>query len=408
MTHRNHLGWRPLAFVGVALVAQAVPATALARPSITIKECAQATTLRATIDPKKPDAARKLKEVQRLMAICTQKAAADRGSDNPPPKKPPVSAIRRPPVNQSPAPVRPAPVRPNPPPARPAFPMPTVQQQPQQQQPQEHKVNILDLLGGLTKKKTPPPPAPAPARPAAPPAPRPAAAPAPAPAPAAPPAMTPVAFKPPAPPASTPDQRNVFGIQLGEALKLPACAPGVVNASDARAFTSTAKTKQRSVTASCAQSGPAVQTLAQRMAAAEGRPIPKGVEFALVRLSADRCPDWVSGSCTLSVALKSGVALGISFLTGENAEPEIVRLLSSKYNGSPSTHEPTACDVPAGPGVAAGRRMGNENGWRLADLDLSYDSVQGLNCGQGRVLVQTPELLDLFERAMSGDDQPKM
>jgi hypothetical protein len=65
-------------------------------------------------------------------------------------------------------------------------------------------------------------------------------------------------------------------------------------------------------------------------------------------------------------------------------------------------------DVPAGPGVAAGRRMGNENGWRLADLDLSYDSVQGLNCGQGRVLVQTPELLELFERAMSGDDQPKM
>jgi hypothetical protein len=213
---------------------------------------------------------------------------------------------------------------------------------------------------------------------------------------------------PPRPPASTPDQRNVFGIQLGEALKLPACAPGVVNASAARAFESTAKVKQRSVSASCLQTGAAVQTLAQRMSAAEGRPIPKGVEFALVRLSADRCPDWVSGSCTLSVALKAGVPLGIAFLTIEDGEREIVRLLTSKYNGAPSAREPSACDAPAGPGVAAARRMGNDNGWKLADLSLSYDSVQGLNCGQGRVMVQTPGLVELFEQAMSGDDQPKM
>jgi hypothetical protein len=222
--------------------------------------------------------------------------------------------------------------------------------------------------------------------------------------------VVPVAFTPPLPPplaASTSEQRNVFGVQLGEAMKLPACAPGVVNAFDTRAFESTAKTKQRSVTASCAQTGPAVQTLAQRMAAAEGRPIPKGVEFALVRLAADRCPDWLSGSCTLSVALKSGVPLGIAFLTAENAEPEIVRLLGSKYNGRPATREPSACDAPAGTSGAA-RRMGNDSGWKLADLELSYDSVQGLNCGQGRVLVQTPGLLELFERAMAGDDQPKM
>ena len=39
-----------------------------------------------------------------------------------------------------------------------------------------------------------------------------------------------------------------------------------------------------------------------------------------MRLSADRCPDWVSGSCTLSVALKSGVALGIAFLTIEDGK----------------------------------------------------------------------------------------
>jgi hypothetical protein len=406
--HSTISGYRRVA-VGAAVSCAAMlgAARAEARPSITIRECAAASTLRATIDPKKPDAARKAKEADRLMAICRQKAAEERGNPGPtaPPKRPQASAIR-PLVAPNPPPVRPAPMRPNPTPLRPPPP------QPNSPSVVEHKVNLLDLLGGLTRKRQPAP-APAMRRPAmAPGAPAPAAPPAPAPA-AAPapsaPAVVPVAFTPPAAPAgSTPEQRNVFGIQLGVAFQLPACAPGVVNASNPHAFESTAKTKQRTVEVSCAQTGPAVQSLAQRIADAEGKPIPKGVEFALVRLATDRCPDWLSGSCTLSVAVKSGVALGVAFLTVENSERDIVRALAGKYNGRPTSSEPTACDA-AGPAKApAERRLGNDNEWRLADLSLAYWSVQGLNCGQGRVMVQTSSLRALFERAMSGDDQPKM
>jgi hypothetical protein len=403
-----------LVLAGAAsLLVGVVPVTALARPSITIKECAQATTLRATIDPKKPDAAKKTKEVARLMKICSQKAAEDRGVGNPsaPPKK--AATVIHPPVQNQP--VRPAPVRPNPSPVRPVRPMMRSAPPPANSQQQtQRKVNVMDLLNGLVGKRTPAPAPPAPARAPAPAAapppvarrPAPAAA-APAPAAPAPAAVTPVAFtQPAAPPTSTAEQRNVFGIQLGEAFNFPPCAPGLVNASNPRAFESTAKAKQRSGAASCAQTGPAVQTLAQRMADAEGKPIPKGVEFALVRLGADRCPDWLSGSCTLSVALKSGVALGVAFLTIEDAERDIVRSLGSKYNGRPNASEPTACDAAAASGAA--RRMGSDHVWKLADLSLSYWSVQGLNCGQGRVMVQTSSLSELFAQAMTGDDQPKM
>jgi hypothetical protein len=214
-------------------------------------------------------------------------------------------------------------------------------------------------------------------------------------------------FTPPSPPASTPDQRNVFGIQLATVLSLPACLPGVVITSNPHAFDSTAKSKQRAVAASCVQAGPTVQKLAQRMADAEGKPIPQGVEFALVRLASDRCPDWLSGSCTLSVALKSGFVLGVAFLTVEDAESDIVRNLSRKYAGGPSLREPAACDAPASTEPAR-RRFGNDNTWKFADLSLSYWAVSGLSCGQGRVMVQTNALVELFARAMSGNDQPQM
>ena len=54
--------------------------------------------------------------------------------------------------------------------------------------------------------------------------------------------------------------------------------------------------------------------------------------------------------------------------------------------------------------------MGNDSTWQLADLSVSYWSVHGLNCGQGRVLVETHTMTGLFEQAMSADDasQPKM
>ena len=392
-----------------------LPSAANAVPSITIRECAQASTIKSTIDPKKKaDAARKQRQVDQLMAVCKAKAAAGASAAPPPQPKPQGGSninkvIRRRDRAQQPAPT---PVQPRPAP---------VQSQPAPQ-PRSKKLNIMDMLSGMRPSN--PPPQPRSTRPA--PRPRPAApAPAPAPAPAAPVQYVPVAapapapaapvapavYTPPPPPppaTATTEQRNVFGIQLGETLALPACAPGVVNATNPKSFESTAKAKQKSVTATCVQSGAAAQTLAQRMADMEGKPVPSGVQFSLVRLAADRCPDWLSGSCTLSVATKSGIALGVAFLTIEDAERDIVRNLGSKYGGRPAMRDAAACDVPGTAGAPATRRMGNDNGWKFADLNLSYWAVSGLNCGQGRVLVQTSTFVELAERAMAGDGQPTM
>ena len=425
MNDRTRAGWKRAALGGAVLaVVTTGVVTAQARPSFTIKECAEASTLNSTIDDKKPGAAEKHRRVEQLTAICKQKIAADRANPSPTPQaaKLPPSVVHRPVTNPNPPPVRPRPV--------PVAPAPQAMGQAPAPRPapappngQTHTVNVLDLMNGLLGKRrepaprpaaSAPAPAPAPQRPLRPTAPAPAApAAAPAPAPAAVPApsapVIPVGFTPPAMPAkSTAEQRNVFGIQLGEAFNMPACAPGVVNASNPHAFDSTAKTKQKGVAAGCVQAGPAVQTLAQRMADAEGKPIPQGVQFALVRLATDRCPDWLSGSCTLSVALKSGVALGVAFLTNEDAESDIVRHLASKYNGRPGSREPAACDAEAKAGAPATRRMGNDSSWKFADLSLSYWAVSGLNCGQGRVMVQTSTMVDLFARAMAGDDQPQM
>ena len=406
---RRSVGVRQWVLGGAALsFVVGVSGAAAARPTITIPECAQASTIRSTIDPKKKaDAARKRRQVDQLMAACRAKAAASpptptaqskpAGGNN-------VNKVIRRRERPTPTPVQPRPV---------------AVQQPAPPPPRQKKGNLFEQLGGILRtnsRPAPPPrtqPAPRP-RPAAP-APAaqapfvPAAAPAPAPAPAAP--IAPVVYTPPPPPppaTSTTEQRNVFGIQLGEALTLPACAPGVVNATNPKAFDSSAKTKQKSVTASCAQTGAAAQTLAQRMADMEGKPVPSGVQFSLVRLAADRCPDWLSGSCTLSVATKSGVALSVAFLTIEDAERDIVRNLGSKYGARPNTRDAAACDVPGAAGAPATRRMGNDNGWKFADLNLSYWAVSGLNCGQGRVLVQTSTFVELAERAMAGDGQPTM
>lgn len=387
----------------------ALPSAAEARPTITIPECAQASTIRSTIDPKKKaEAARKKRQADQLMAVCRAKAAEPSPTPQAQSKPRGGKVMRREPAPQ---PVRPTPT--------PVQPRPVPVQQPAPPPPRQKKVNIMDLLGGLRSNNPPPQPRPTRTprpRPAATPAPAPAPAPAPyvpaaapAPAPAAP--VAPAVFTPPPPPPpanSTTEQRNVFGIQLGEALTLPACAPGVVNPTNPKAFDSTAKTKQKSVTATCLQSGAAAQTLAQRMADMEGKPVPSGVQFALVRLAADRCPDWLSGSCTLSVATKSNIALAVAFLTIEDAERDIVRNLGSKYGGRPATRDAAACDAPGAAGAPATRRMGNDNGWKFADLNLSYWAVSGLNCGQGRVLVQTTTFVELAERAMAGDGQPTM
>lgn len=401
--------------------ASAAATTAQARPSFTIKECAEASTLRATIDPKKPDA-KKSREVERLMEICRRKAAAE--NSGPAPSAPALKPLVRrdppppPPPARTEAPPRPTP-RPFMPGATAPAPAPAPAQAPAGTQQRTLGLSDLaNLFSGKRRAAAPPaapPPAPpraamaprAAAAPAAPPAPAPAASPGPAPAAApAAPVTVPAALQ--QPPVSTLDQRNVFGITFGRALELPACAPNVINAKDPRAFESTSKVKHKPVTETCIQTGPSVQALAQRMADAEGKPIPQGIEFALVRLAADRCPNWVSGSCTLSVALHGPIPLGVALLTAENGESAVGHALSEKYGSSPGELEPAACDAPGPAGAQAPRRMGSDTTWKFRDLSVSYWSVGGLNCGQGRILVQSTAMTNLFARAMAGDDQPKM
>lgn len=413
MTSRKQVGVQQWVLGGAALAfVVGLSGAAAATPTIIIPECAQASTIKSTIDPKKKaDAARKRRQVEQLMATCRAKAAASPQAPTPQSKPSGGNSVNKVIRRREPAP---RPVQPNPAPVQPR----PVQAQQPAPPPRQRKLNIMDMLSGLRSNNPQPQPQ-RPVRPA--PRPRPAMAPAPAPAPAAPapfapapaPAapVAPVVFTPPAPPppaTSTTEQRNVFGIQLGETLALPACAPGVVNATNPKAFESTAKAKQKAATATCVQAGAAAQTLAQRIMDMEGKPVPTGMQFSLVRLPADRCPDWLSGSCTLSVASKSGIALGVAFLTIEDAERDIVRNLSQKYGGRPATRDAAACDLPGAAGAAATRRMGNDNAWKFADLNLSYWAVSGLNCGQGRVLVQTATFIELSERAMAGDSQPTM
>ena len=224
--------------VAIVGVASAHAARVAARPSITIPECASAYNLRATIDPKKPDP-KKQRQVERLLKLCQQKIDGDKvkggGQPRPAPSIVRQSVVHNARPRPQAAPPRPvsAPTNWNPPPKTPP--------PPRQQPAQSQQISVFDLLNRMRRPRAAAPAAPPPARPAPAPAAPAAAAPAAVPAQAAP--VVAARFVPP--PAASADQRNLFGIQLGESLALPACSPGVINVSNPHALDSNTKTKPR-------------------------------------------------------------------------------------------------------------------------------------------------------------------
>ena len=418
--------WRPVFYgLGVLAVVAGAAGGALAhpQPALTIPECAQASLVRSTIDPKKPDAKQKSQQAARLQQVCEVK------------------------MKQLAA--HPAPAHPAAPPPRPA---PTPKPQLQPASGSNHHSGAL--FGGFLKfqstSSSGPAPqpdrsqaprayagnppsygsaptgyaaAPAPAAygaasaPAAPPA---AAAPAPPAAPAA--AVAPGVAAPmfggttttPGPSGSatntkplTPEQLNVFGVELYQSLKLPACPTGVVDTSDARAYDDTSKKTPAAVSTTCVQAGAAAQPIAQRFAELDGVALPQKLKFSLVRLASDRCPSWVGGTCTLAVATQGGVVVGLSFFTRPGQERAVEQTITTKYGSAPSARDAATCDAEAA--GQSGSHDGMNRTWTLNDLTVRYRPRSGLTCAQGRVLVDGTPLTKLRDqRVATSAPEPKM
>jgi hypothetical protein len=414
MTKTRILHSRPL-FYGCGLLAAlalaAGGALAHPQPALTIPECARASLLRSTIDPKKPDAKQKAQQAAHLQQVCEAKMKQ----------------------------VAPRPA----PPTRTAAPRPPLPPKAPPQPPPRSNRRSRSLFGGLVKYETTSSPEPAPrvdrsqqtysgpapsygaaprqtsygpaAAPAAPPAaaapatPPPAAAPASPPAPAA--AVAPGATVPRFDPTTTtapsssptntapltPEQLNVFGVQLYQGLKLPACATGVIDTSDARAYDDTSPTSPAAVSATCAQTGAAAQPIAQRFADLDGVPVPQKLKFALVRLAPAHCPSWVGGSCTLAVATQGGIVVGLSFFTRPGQDRAVEQTITAKYGSAPSAREAARCEAPG----RAGKHEGLDRTWKLDDLTVRYRPLSGLTCEQGRVLVDGTPLSKLRDQQVA-------
>jgi hypothetical protein len=424
--------WRPLFYGcgGLALVAAAAGAAlAHPQPALTIPECAQASLVRSTIDPKKPDAKQKSQQAAHLQQACEAKMKQ--------------LAAHPAPTPQTAAPAHPAPA---PHAAAPSHPAPPPKAQPQQPTAPNHHSG--SLFGGFLKFQSTSSsgPAPHPDRSQAPSAysgPAPSYGPAPsgygaapaqtaygaaaapaAPAPSAPAApaaptgagaaapmfgraTTPAAGSSATNPAPlTPEQLNVFGVELYQTLKLPACATGSVDTSDARAYDDTTKKAPPTASATCVQADAAAQPIAQRFADLDGVAVPQKLKFSLVRLASERCPSWVGGTCTLGVATQGGVVIGVSFFTRPGQERAVEQTITSKYGSAPSARDAATCNEASG---QTGKHDGMNRTWSLNDLTVRYRPLSGLTCDQGRVLVDGTPLKKLRDqRVAASSSEPKM
>ncbi|HTQ08315.1 MAG TPA: hypothetical protein VMI54_30885 [Polyangiaceae bacterium] len=377
--------------LAIFVVAGAAAAPAAANPpALTIPECAQASTIRSTIDPKKKDAKQKTEQAARLQQICNQKyAAASRAS-----AAQPASNTR----------------------AQPAA--------------QPRKSSALGGLGSLFNVHTTSSSAPQYTRtnantvqlfgPAAAPGTQYASAPAPAPPPAATGATT-TTSSPSANSNSgatataggaassstlTPDQLNVFGVQLYESLKLPACAQGVVELGDAHSYESAGSRTATSPSAPCAETSTAAQPIAQRFAGLDGGALPRNVKFALVRLPSNRCPSWMSASCTLGVVSQGGIVVGVSFLTDPARDRTVEQTITSKFGSSPSGADPAKCDAASAGSSSGAKSQLTDRTWDLTDLMIRYRPLNGLTCSsQGRVFVDATPMKKLRDQRSAASDK---
>jgi len=216
--------------------------------------------------------------------------------------------------------------------------------------------------------------------------PRPAAAPRQAaPMPAAPPAA---AQQPPPPleptvaraKAAGVDTR-VFGMQLGERLRLPAC--GLLELPAASGSTCLASNL--------------LTDLATRMANPDGSPIP------ILRLARANCPNWMS-DCTVAAQLdSSGRLIGIAATTDGYAVGEtVLRELVGKY-GSRFGRLSTVFTLDS-----TGAKYPTSNyDWNLSGLRVLYFIVED-NLKRGRLIVETEEA---YQRRVARDreaNRPKL
>jgi len=207
------------------------------------------------------------------------------------------------------------------------------------------------------------------------------------------------------------EKANVFGVQLGQPLALPVCAASPFDTANMQSFESGSKNALPSVPTTCRQTtGLATQTLALRIANVEGTPLPPDVQFSLVRLAADRCPSWVSGSCTLSVATQSGLVMGVSFLTFGRQSDAIENSVSQKFGHAPTSRKHAKCQPDANGQAGLVTREGTDRSWELPHVSIRYTPVNGLTCEQGRVLVDTATMSKLVDRSPlpRREAEPKM
>jgi hypothetical protein len=199
----------------------------------------------------------------------------------------------------------------------------------------------------------------------------------------------------------------VFGLPLGDQLRVPVCKDDAARDTEVlQSLTSPGATPRQSSTtcrfAPQAMNGSA-RLFAQRLANVTSDPLPAGVDFSLVSLASQRCPDWVNaaGSCVVGVTTKDGAIIGVSYLAGDDTrQSSIEKSLSETYAVTPRAQAAAACQDPK-----AGARASTNRFWDGSGLRVSYFPTGGLSCRQGRVLVETDTMRQLL--AAPGEKQAR-
>lgn len=215
---------------------------------------------------------------------------------------------------------------------------------------------------------------------------------------------------------------TVFGIGLLQPLNLPACLEGQTTADFMGALV---RTKSGGslvpTTTTCRIVG---QGITGMMAMGVGRVSPRGNQGAtpadyretVVSLPKDKCPDWLSGACVVTVSTLRDSVVAVSMMTrGNAAQSRIEKALSQKYNSKPTTRKPDECERDGSVDQsfygsvdvkAPIKRLGERVTWELPSLRVQYLSTEGSDCAEGVVYVVTKAYLDAL--AALEEEQPKM
>jgi len=199
--------------------------------------------------------------------------------------------------------------------------------------------------------------------------------------------VAPVGGVPPTHPGSGP----VLGLRLGQRLNLPACPIDARGDQELQQSLRSRDAAPFRFEASCRFTPDALEgrsrLFAQRLANVTADPLPPRVDFALVAVATDQCPDWVlaAGSCIAGVTLQNDRIIGVSFLTGDaSRQNDIARSLSQQYASGPSVQGAPVCQDPT-----LGAVLSVKHVWEQAGLRVTYFPAGGFTCQQGRVLVET-------------------